>query len=213
MAAMMLLTACTLDNYDKGDGEYSLLVADFAEVHVDAQKRVDYIVTDDDERLPVTNEIGASSVSTADSLYRCMLYYNKVVEDGKASAEVLSISLVPCPQVKRMAADEVKTDPVKFESLWRSKNQRYVNMYLQLLTGYVNDTTAIQELAVVEDTLYQYPDSTRALHLRLHHDQKGLPTYYSTPVYFSIPTERLQADTVYFHINTFQGAIEKSIAL
>lgn len=213
MPALLLVVACTQDNYDKGEGRYSLMRAEFAEAHVNAARQVDYIVTDDDVRLPLASTVSASNVPTADSLYRCMLYYNKVETDGQQRADVLNMTFVPCPSPKLASAMEVITDPVKFESLWRSKNGRYVNMGLQLLTGTTDDTTAIHQLAVVADTLIQHPDSTRSLHLRLHHNQNGMPEYYSTKVYLSLPADRLPADTIHFSINTYQGLIEKTLPL
>ena len=47
LVALLLLVSCTQDNYDKGEGEYSLMRADFVEAHVGSDKRVDYVVTDD----------------------------------------------------------------------------------------------------------------------------------------------------------------------
>ena len=35
----LLLLSCTTDSYDKGEGKYSLMQADFCELTVDGQKR------------------------------------------------------------------------------------------------------------------------------------------------------------------------------
>ena len=42
-----VLTSCTNDAYDKGDGEYSMMTAEMADAHVGTDKKVDYAVTDD----------------------------------------------------------------------------------------------------------------------------------------------------------------------
>ena len=41
-----VLAACQVDSYDSGDGEYSLLTADFVEAHTSQASAVDYAVTD-----------------------------------------------------------------------------------------------------------------------------------------------------------------------
>ena len=124
------------------------------------------------------------------------------------------MSSVPCPVLKsRSEMNPVKTDPVKFESLWLSKTRKYVNLRLLLKTGMTDDSTAVQRLALVSDTVLAYPDGTRTRCLRLHHDQNRVPEYYSTQVYISIPTDSIATDTVSFSINTYDGLVVKTLTL
>ena len=54
MPIVFLLTvfiSCEQDNYEKGEGRYSLMRGDFAELRIDADLRATTIVTDDLERL------------------------------------------------------------------------------------------------------------------------------------------------------------------
>jgi hypothetical protein len=96
----LFIASCTQDAYDKGEGEYSLLRADFVEAHTNGQKQVDYVITDDGELLSVSEPFTAKWLTKADTLYRCALYYNKVQEDnGKYAADVVSAGQVPCPLV------------------------------------------------------------------------------------------------------------------
>ena len=173
------------------------------------------VTTDDGDRLPLAIPFSASWITKADTTYRCMLYYNKVKgTDGAYQAEVVSMSSVPCPVLKsRSETNPVKTDPVKFESLWLSKTGKYVNLRLLLKTGMTDDSTAVQRLALVSDTVLAYADGTRSRHLRLHHDQNRVPEYYSTQVYISIPTDSIAADTVSFTINTYDGLVVKTLTL
>ena len=211
-----MISSCTQDAYDKGEGKYSQMRGDFVEAQIDASKQIVSITTDDDEMLPLVNPYSANWITKGDTLYRCMLYYNKVeTAKGKYAAEVLSVGQVPCPSLKHWAdfKEKYRTDPVKFESLWLSKTRKYVNLRLLLKTGMTDDSTAVQRLALVSDTVLAYPDGTRTRCLRLHHDQNRVPEYYSTQVYISIPTDSIAADTVSFTINTYDGLVVKTLTL
>lgn len=213
LAAMM---ACTQDAYEKGDGAYSLMRGDFVDAQVDGSKQMVAFLTDDGDQWPLTEPYTAKWIATADTTYRCMLYYNKVAgADGRTSAEVVSISEVPCVGVKRLSEfdKELRTDPVKFESAWLSKSGKYLNLYLQLKTGTTDDTTAIQQLAFVSDTLMTFPDGKQTRHVTLHHDQNRVPEYYSTKTYVSIPTDSIAADSVRLAINTYSGQVVKTLSL
>ena len=215
LLALVAVSACTQDAYEKGEGVYSEMTAQLADAHVNSDKRVDYVDTDEGEHLMLSQSASARFITKADTTYRCMLYYNKVKgTDGAYQAEVVSMSSVPCPVLKsRSETNPVKTDPVKFESLWLSKTGKYVNLRLLLKTGMTDDSTAVQRLALVSDTVLAYADGTRSRHLRLHHDQNRVPEYYSTQVYISIPTDSIAADTVSFTINTYDGLVVKTLTL
>lgn len=203
--AVCMLCGCTQDAYDKGEGQYSLMRGDFAEAVVNGDMQVTKIVTDDGDELPLTAPYSAKWVTKSDTIYRCMLYYNKV----ESKAEVISMGQVPCASVTPLSAFKkpLVTDPVKFESTWMSKTGKYLNLSIQLKTGVTDDSTAAQSLAIVSDTLIAYPDNKRIRHLILHHDQGNVPEYYSTKVYMSIPTERIDADSVRISINSYDGLV------
>lgn len=211
-----LSMSCTQDAYDKGEGEYSLLRADFVEAHTNSQKQVDYVVTDNGEKFPMVETFTTKWITKADTLYRCVFYYNKV-EQGKGTyaAEVVSVGQVPCPVVTPLSELEVvmKTDPVKFESAWMSKTGKYINLSLYLMTGSTDDEDATHHLGVVQDTVMVNPDQTRTSYLRFFHDQSGIPEYYSTQVYASILTKSIDADSVRISINTYKGIVTKTFAL
>ena len=52
-------SSCTQDAYDKGEGKYSLMRADFVEAHANAEKKIDQIITDEGEQL-LAKAAGAS---------------------------------------------------------------------------------------------------------------------------------------------------------
>ena len=200
-----IISSCSQDVYDKGEGKYSLLRGDFAEAVVNSNQQVTKIVTDDGDELSLTAPYTAKWVSKADTTYRCMLYYNKV--DNQA--EVVSMGQVPCANIALLSNFDkpLLTDPVKFESTWMSKTGKYLNLSLQLKTGVTDDSTAAQSLAIISDTLVKHADGKQIRHLILYHDQGNVPEYYSTKVYLSIPTNRIDADSVRISINSYDGEV------
>ena len=210
-----ILSSCTQDAYDKGEGRYSLMRGDFAEATVNSNCEVTSITTDDGETLPLKTLHTTKWISRPDTTYRCMLYYNKVNEaDGRTVAEVISMGKVACLQIIPLSVDDqYKDDPVKFESLWKSKSGKYVNLHLQLKTGETEDSTAIQKLMFFTDQEIINPDGRRTLSVLLHHDQGGVPEYYSTHAYVSIPTANLDVDSVRLRLNTYSGPVVKTLSI
>ena len=209
-------SSCTQDSYDKGEGKYSLMRADFVEAHTNGQKQIDYFVTDDGDQFSITKAYTAKWVTTADSTYRCILYYKR--ESGAGSqepVEPMSISQVPCPKITPLSELDkpMKTDPVKFESVWMSKTGKFLNLSLYLMTGTTNDEKATQTLHIIQDTIITNPDATRTSYLRLYHDQGGIPEYYSTQVYASFLTKQIDADSVRININTYKVSMTKTFSL
>ena len=216
LLVIVLVASCTQDAYEKGEGTYSLMRGDFAEANVNSNREVTSITTDDGETLPLTTLATAQWISRPDTIYRCMLYYNKVkAADGKLAAEVISLGRVPCLYVKPLTSFEktYKDDPVKFESIWNSKSGKYLNLHLQLKTGYTEDSTAVQKLDIVTDSLISYPNGRRTLSLMLYHDQGNVPEYYSTQAYVSIPTTGLAVDSIRLYLNTYSGPVIKTLPI
>ena len=212
---LAMISSCSQDAYDKGEGRYSLMRGDFAEANVNSSREVTSITTDDGETLPLKSLHTAKWISRPDTVYRCMLYYNKVkADDGKMVAEVISMGKVNCSQIIPLPAnDQYKDDPVKFESLWKSKSGKYLNLHLQLKTGQTEDSTAVQKLEFFTDQVIINPDGRRTLSVLLHHDQGGVPEYYSTQAYVSIATANLDVDSVRFYLNTYAGLVIKTLSL
>ena len=203
---LLLLNACTQDAYEKGEGKYSSLRADFVEAHAGNNKLVDYAVTDDGDRLDISVPYSASWVKTPDSLYRGILYY----KGTGASVEVVALSsvsvidsLVPKDSLKQ----GLKMDPLTLESIWVSKNKRYLNAGIWLKGGETDDSEAAHRIGVVSDTLIVYADGKRTLRVLLYHDQGGMPEYYSQRSYFSVLLPGIQADSLQFTVNTYDGTV------
>ena len=179
------LLSCTQDTYDKGDGPYSLMRGDFVEAQVGTDKSIVSLTTDEGETLPLSQPYAAKWITRPDTVYRCMLYYNKVRDSkGQYVAEAISVGEVPCPTVINLAEMEMpmKTDPIHL-------------------------------LRVVQDEVTEHPDGTKTSHLRLYHNQAGVPEYYSVKVYASILTSQIPTDSACISINTYKGMVAKTFKL
>ena len=213
-----LLVSCTQDNYDEGEGKYSLMRADFVEAHVGQDKRVDYIVTDDGDSLAAEPRFTTKSIETADTTYRVVLYYNKVKNDaGHIVAEAKSMSIVPTLTAHASSQTlhhlSPKTDPVKFESIWTARNLRYVNVSILLMTGTPDEEDASQSLSLLNEGTHENADGSRTAYYRLSHDQGGVPEYYSQQCYFSVPVRSIKADSLRLILQTYDGEVRKTVSL
>ena len=201
---LLSFTSCTIDAYDKGEGEYSQLTAELADAHVGSDKRVDYVDTDQDDRLAVQTPFTLSWVNKPDTTCRIAFFY-KMHDDGKA--EAVSVGHVGVLQLRDTVAGGLKTDPIYLESAWLGKNRKYLNLRLRLLTGATDDEEAVHRIGLLRDTLGSTP---RHLVASLYHDQGGRPEYYSSTAYASIPLSQVSADTLTLHIYTYDGLVTRT---
>ena len=219
LIAVVLCTtilSCTTDAYDKGEGTYSQMRADLAEAYTTADKSVTSVVTDDGEQMDFEAPYTAKWLTTADSVYRVLLYYNKVKNaNGRNVAQVVSMSQVPSAHAHPQSYFNkgVKTDPVKFESVWIGKSQRYMNIGLIVMTGDTGDNKKTHHLGMVNDTTIVNADGTRTCYLTLYHDQDGVPEYYSQHLYLCVPVYDVHADSICLNVNTYNGSINRTLIL
>jgi len=198
--ALLMVVACTRDFYETGDSSLSYLNTSFASsAFVEA-------VTDDGTTLRLTPAYRPKWKAKADTTYRALLYYNKV-EDGATA--VVAIQPVAVLKMKRTTdVAHMHTDPVTFESAWVSKGHRYLNLGLVF-----DDSTAVQSLGVVCDSVKQQSGGGKKYYIRLYHNQNNVPEYYSTKVFTSIPLADITPqDSVILDINTYKGWVRKRFA-
>ncbi len=208
---LLLLVSCESDSYDKGEGELSLATAEFVEAHANGDKQMDYVITDNDERLTVSPQPSVKWMTTPDSLYRALLYYNNV---GEGIIEPLSITQVPTLSIyPDWMIQDIKTDPVTFESIWQSANGKYLNMAFYLKIGEVGKDAELHTISIIQDTIIQNADGTATSFMCLYHDQGDMPEHYSSKCYISIPRDSIKADSVCMGINTYKGVLYKKVAL
>ena len=213
LSLLIALTSCERDSYEKGEGKYSLLQADFANLTIDGEKRGVSFITDEGESYLLSNPQTASWIQTADTVYRTLLYYNKE-ENGKA--RVTSMGILPT-----LVARDVKDfkrqpqDPVGLESSWLTRDRKYINMGLLLKNGRNdNGEEGTHALALALDEVRQNADQTHTVCYRLLHDQGEAPQYYTNRRYVCIllPTEE-RPDSVCLTVKTYDGVVVKKFKL
>ena len=202
LLTLVTITACTQDSYEKGEGAYSQMMAELADAHVNSDKRVDYVDTDEGERLVLSKSASASFITKSDTTYRVSFYYKKVDDKAESLAmgRVSVLSPLPAKDIKDM-----KTDPVRIESMWIGESKKYANLSLYLMTGATDSDSLRQVLGCRRDALVTNTDGTRTLRLTLYHNQGDVPEYYSQRVYLSIPIKGIKADSVCLTVNTYEG--------
>ena len=203
------LVGCESDSYDKGEGKYSLMQADFAELQVDAQQQAVSFTTDEGAAYTLVKPATAQWIQTADTVYRALIYYNKVDE---ARAEVVALGNMPTmrPVPWWRLEEEMPSDPVGLESSWVSRGGKYLNLGLLLRTGQVDGEDGIHTIGVVQDTVLLNDDRTRTAVYSFRHDQSGVPEYYTNRRYVSILIpDSVPLDTVRLSIVTYDGLQQK----
>ena len=208
-----LLVACETDSYEKGEGQYSSLLADFACLTVNSEKAGVAFLTDEGENYQISNPQNASWIQTADTVYRTYLYYNKV-ENGKARVT----SMGSLPTLKPRDAKEFKRqpqDPLGLESSWLTRDGKYINMGLLLKNGRDdNGKEGTHALSLICDEVRQNDDQTQTAYYRLLHDQGNVPEYYTNRRYVCIllPTKE-RPDSVCLTVNTYDGVVVRKFKL
>lgn len=207
--AALFLVACENDSYDKGTGESSLTTADLMMAHANSNKAIDYVVIDDDTKLTIDEPVTAKWITTADSTYRAVAYYNKV---GNGKAEIVSIGRVPT-LVPVDSVEKVVTDPITFESMWRSKNGAFLNLSIWIKVGITSVENAHQTIGLLRTKVTKAEDGRTTTHLTLLHSQGDIPEKYSTQYFLSIPRDSIPTDSVHITLNTYSGQVKKTIPL
>ena len=212
-AMIACMWACTKDAYDKGEGKYSLMQSDFAVAHTDRETHFDYAVTDDGDSLLLTCTIAVNWAAVADTLYRTLLYYDRQ-PSGTAFVEDAERVYVLQPK-DRPDSVEMKTDPVFLQSAWKSNNERFVNFSIGVKTAYVDAGSNVhQSIALIRDTVIVHDNGMKTEVVVLYHDQGGMPEYYTSNFYFSIPADSISADSISVRVNTYDlGIVTKTLPL
>ena len=205
---LLILTACTVDSYDKGEGKYSLMQAELVDLSVNDKKVATSFVTDDGDRYQLTPPITASWMETADTTYRVVLYFNALPD---ATAEPISLGVIPTLRAaEHWKLEKQPEDPIGMESAWLSKSKKYINLGLLLKTGQVDGEDGTHTVGLAQDTILVNDDQTRTAYFRFLHDQANVPEHYTIRRYVSILLpDTIQLDTIRLTIPTYEGKIER----
>lgn len=212
LIAVLVAASCTNEGYDTGDNGLSYITSEFALLHTNADKVVNFATLDDGSELKFSNPFTTKWATKADTIYRALVYYDKT-ED--ASTTVNARSLVQVPVLGVMSADKIKemhTDPLDIESVWVAKNGSYINMSLLLKSG-STDSDNKQLVGLVLESELTDADGKRHVVLRMYHEQNSVPEYYTVQQYVSIDAKQLKADFVELRVNTYKGEVTKNITI
>lgn len=206
-----LLFSCETDSYEKGQGKYSLMLADMAEIVINSEKQAVSFTTDDGDGYTLTSPVTGQWIQTADTTYRAIIYYNKV-ENGQA--EYMGLTTVPTMvPVEHWRFKEQPQDPVGFESAWLAKSKKYINLGLLFKSGYVDDAIGRHLISIAQDTVLVNANQTTTAYYRFLHGQNETPEYFTNRHYVSILLPQDLPDTVSVSIVTYSGIVERRFGL
>jgi hypothetical protein len=104
-------------------------------------------------------------------------------------------------------------DPLGVESVWLTRNGKYINLGLLLKNGRIEDEEGTHVLGLCRDTVLKNDNETQTAYYRLLHSQGDAPQYYTNRRYVSILLPQEHLDTVRLSMETYSGRLEKVIAL
>ncbi len=210
---IILLTflACETDSYEKGQGKFSLMLTDMAEVSVNSDKQAVSFTTDDGDSYQLVSPATTEWIETADTTYRAVVFYNKV-EQGKAEHLALSQVATMVP-IEHWRFKEPTQDPVGFESAWLAKSKKYLNLGLLFKSGYVDDAIGRHRIGVAQDTILLNADKTSTVYYRFLHAQEGTPQHFTNRHFCSLLLPQKPIDSISISIVTYTGTIERRFAL
>lgn len=204
-------TSCSNTSYEEGDSKLSYLRTDFADATTDSQGRLSAATTDDGVSLTFTRPMQTSWSNAADSLCRVLLNYNMYANSADSNVvEPLAAKIVYTLQpAKPSVQTQAATDPVSLVSAWKSKNSNYVNLRLGLKTGKASGDDQRQSIGLALDSTVTSDGSTTYC-LRFLHSQGGVPEYYTTDAYVSIPIKQMTTGSkVRLSLNTYNGWVTR----
>lgn len=204
-------TSCSNTSYEEGDSKLSYLRTDFADATTDSQGRLSAATTDDGVSLTFTRPMQTSWSNAADSLCRVLLNYNMYANGADSNVvEPLAAKIVYTLQpAKPSVQTQTATDPVSLVSAWKSKNGNYVNLRLGLKTGKASGDDQRQSIGLALDSTVTSDGSTTYC-LRFLHSQGGVPEYYTTDAYVSIPIKQMTTGSkVRLSLNTYNGWVTR----
>lgn len=204
-------TSCSNTSYEEGDSKLSYLRTDLADATTDSQGRLSAATTDDGVSLTFTRPMQTSWSNAADSLCRVLLNYNMYANGSDSNVvEPLAAKIVYTLQpAKPSVQTQAATDPVSLVSAWKSKNGNYVNLRLGLKTGKASGDDQRQSIGLALDSTVTSDCSTTYC-LRFLHSQGGVPEYYTTDAYVSIPIKQMTTGSkVRLSLNTYNGWVTR----
>ena len=211
--AIAMMSGCTHDGYESGDGEYSYLTSAFSMLRINSAGNAVSFVTDEDVEYTLEHSQKITG-ARADTTYRMLVYYNETSTKRTVLRGIKTVYVVRPAMEATLYG--IKNDPVVLNSVWTSPNGTYLNLGISLMEGVADsDNETSQKLGM---TVSQDSQGSNATHksytLTLLHDQNGVPEYYKSATYVSVPLDGFcQSDTLNVVINTYDGVLRKTVVV
>lgn len=203
--------SCSNTSYEEGDSRLSYLRTDLVDAITDNEARLSSATTDDDVSLTFTQPLQTGWKSSPDSLCRVLLNYNMYANGVDSNVvEPLAARMVYTLQPAKPSSQALAaTDPVSLVSAWKSKNGNYLNLCVGLKTGKASGDDQRQSIGVAIDSTVVNGKTTTYC-LRFLHSQGGVPEYYTTDTYISIPIKQMTTGSkVRLSLNTYNGWVTR----
>jgi hypothetical protein len=181
---------------------------EFGEVKTSEAKTIVGFSSDDGLDVNFSRPYTAEWADKANGTYRALVYYDKV-EKGSTFAHSISQVPVVKPLITNRP-DTVKTDPLIFESAWKSTNGKYLNVGFYVKTGTADGKINKQLLGVWREKVVEHADGTKDVYLKVMHSQNKAPEFYRTKGYMSIPIDGMQNDRIFLSVITYDGEVTKT---
>lgn len=199
IALAWALGACTVDEYESGDGHYSYLRADFAMVHTSSSGKINHMLTDAGDAVVFDAPWTASWATKADSVYRALVYYDVSTNRYLSSAPVIVTS-----PARLSPGITVPTDPLTIESTWVSGG--FFNIAFAVKAGRTDSVGIVRKMGLIFDNHVSAGGSRRTVDIRIFHAQNGIPEYYTVRGYMSMPLANAwQGAVIRLRANTYEG--------
>lgn len=193
-----LAAACGDDDY-----VYPEVITEMVCLKTDGTGTVRYLVTDEGTEWSVQPREGLDGLRT-DTVYRTITMYAPTdTQEDHREARIYSTQAVISPKPLPIEAfDEVKTDPVELQSIWRGGD--YLNL---IVVAKAKDQA--HSYHFVEDKLLRNANGPQTLHLTLYHDRNNDVEGFDRKAYLSVPLWAYngilkKGDRIVFTLNTYK---------
>ena len=192
-----LLIACG----EEEEYTYPDLVTEIACLKTDTEGKGTELLTDQGKtwKIPVKQQ---PAELAPDSIYRVLCRYApSASKQQEADIYLLQSTVSPLPQPEA-DYENIHTDPVSIQSIWRSGE--YLNMILKVM---VKEGEHV--LSFIENGIFTEEDGTQTLSLTLYHDRKEDTEAFYRKSYLSVPLWKYKdilhsGDHIEFHLNTYE---------
>lgn len=201
---LLLLSILIVSCHNDDDYIYPSVITEFVDAQTNSSSIFSSIRTDKGKSYSMVNAIKGNDI-TPDSTYRAYCKY-EITDADSISATVYTMKLIlsPNPISESLFKNDIITDPVTLQSIWRGGN--YINMVLDVLVhGDYNHTYHFIDKGITTDA-----NGHQILDILLYHNRQNDVEGWTDNVYLSIPLHQYAktlvfGDFIRISINTYDG--------